>query len=74
MIGLFTHYSISWHFKKVFVYFEKSYFLFVYDICTCAISYGALAKASHTALNSGRYKIRKNYFPFPCFAFSYVGE
>lgn len=51
MIRLFTHYRKSQYFKTVFIYFEKSYFLFVCDICTCGTSYGVLAKAGHTALN-----------------------
>lgn len=54
MIGLFRHYKKSQHFKNIFIYFEKSYFLFVFDICSCAISYGIhMAKAGHTALNLG---------------------
>lgn len=56
MIRLFTHYRKSWRFKKVFIYFEKSYFLFVCDICTFGISYGVLAKAGHTAVNLGVIK------------------
>lgn len=53
MIRLFTYFWKSWHFKKVFIYFEKTYFLFVCDICTWGISYGVLYKAGHTALNLG---------------------
>lgn len=43
MIRLFTHCRKSRHFKKVFIYFKKCYFLFVCDICTC-ISYGVQLK------------------------------
>lgn len=54
VIRLFRHYKKSQHFNKVFIYFEKSYFLFVCDICSCAISYGIhMDKAGHAALNLG---------------------
>lgn len=65
MIRLFSHYRKSWCFKKVSIYFNKSYFLFVCDSYTSAISDSLLSRAGYVASNLGRQEIKNVIFPLP---------